>query len=77
MKLASRLIEYINVYIRQIILLILWLRIKPKSNILMLGKGDNLLENFVLYVDNKSVLHGPDIETNNINLVSESLNIEN
>lgn len=42
----------------------------------MLGEDNNILDYFGLYVNEKSVLEGSDIEKNDIDLVDESLDIE-
>lgn len=42
----------------------------------MLEKDDNLSDNFGPYIDKKSALGEPEIETNDINFVDESLDIK-
>lgn len=62
-----------NAYTRQCIQQVLPLRMQPKQNMPISRKDDNLSDNFRPHVDKKSVLEGPEIEADNIDLIGKSL----
>lgn len=43
----------------------------------MIGKNENLLDNFIYHKDQELALEGPNIEKHNIDLADKSFNIEN
>ena len=72
MKLIYGLIRQINTCTSQQVLPI---HIQPKQNTPILGKDNNVSENFRLCEDEKSILKKQEVERDCTNLVDKSLNI--